>query len=288
MAENTRIKLFEDKKVRTIWDEEAEEWYFSVVDVVAVLTESQNPRKYWSVLKTRLKTEGSQLATNCSQLKMPATDGKMYKTDCMTTEQLFRLIQSIPSPKAEPFKLWMAQVAKERLDEMQDPEQGIQRALLEYRALGYSENWINQRLKSIEIRKELTDEWKKHGLKEGVQFATLTDIIYKTWAGKSAKEYKEYKGLKKENLRDNMTNKELVLNMLAELSTKEISESSNPQDFDDHIQNAVDGATIAKNARIELEQKTGKKVVTPLNARDGIGLTTDTKASVLLENEEEK
>lgn len=288
MAENTRIKLFEDKKVRTIWDEEAEEWYFSVVDVVAVLTESPNPRKYWSVLKTRLKTEESQLATNCSQLKMPATDGKMYKTDCMTTEQLFRLIQSIPSPKAEPFKLWMAQVAKERLDEMQDPEQGIQRALLEYRALGYSENWINQRLKSIEIRKELTDEWKKHGLKEGVQFATLTDIIYKTWAGKSAKEYKEYKGLKKENLRDNMTNKELVLNMLAELSTKEISESSNPQDFDDHIQNAVDGATIAKNARIELEQKTGKKVVTPLNARDGIGLTTDTKASVLLENEEEK
>lgn len=288
MAENTRIKLFEDKKVRTIWDEEAEEWYFSVVDVVAVLTESPNPRKYWSVLKTRLKTEGSQLATNCSQLKMPATDGKMYKTDCMTTEQLFRLIQSIPSPKAEPFKLWMAQVAKERLDEMQDPEQGIQRALLEYRALGYSENWINQRLKSIEIRKDLTDEWKKHGLKEGVQFATLTDIIYKTWAGKSAKEYKEYKGLKKENLRDNMTNKELVLNMLAELSTKEISESSNPQDFDGHIQNAVDGATIAKNARIELEQKTGKKVVTPLNARDGIGLTTDTKASVLLENEEEK
>jgi len=288
MAENTRIKLFEDKKVRTIWDEKAEEWYFSVVDVVAVLTESPNPRKYWSVLKTRLKTEGSQLATNCSQLKMPALDGKMYKTDCMTTEQLFRLIQSIPSPKAEPFKLWMAQVAKERLDEMQDPEQGIQRALLEYRALGYSENWINQRLKSIEIRKDLTDEWKKHGLKEGVQFATLTDIIYKTWAGKTAKEYKEYKGLKKENLRDNMTNKELVLNMLAELSTKEISENSNPQDFDDHIQNAVDGATIAKNARIELEQKTGKKVVTPLNARDGIGLTTDTKASVLLENEEEK
>ena len=288
MAENTRIKLFEDKKVRTIWDKESEEWYFSVVDVVAVLTESPNPRKYWSVLKTRLKTEGSQLATNCSQLKMPAADGKMYKTDCMTTEQLFRLIQSIPSPKAEPFKLWMAQVAKERLDEMQDPEQGIQRALLEYRALGYSENWINQRLKSIEIRKDLTDEWKKHGLKEGVQFATLTDIIYKTWAGKTAKEYKEYKGLKKENLRDNMTNKELVLNMLAELSTKEISESSNPQDFGDHIQNAVDGATIAKNARMELEQKTGKKVVTPLNARDGIGLTADTKASVLLENEEEK
>lgn len=288
MAENTQIKLFEDKKVRTIWNKEAEEWYFSVVDVVAVLTESPNPRKYWSVLKTRLKAEGSQLATNCSQLKMPAADGKMYKTDCMTTEQLFRLIQSIPSTKAEPFKLWMAQVAKERLDEMQDPEQGIQRALLEYRALGYSENWINQRLKSIEIRKDLTDEWKKRGLKEGVQFATLTDIIYKTWAGKTAKEYKEYKGLKKENLRDNMTNKELVLNMLAELSTKEISENSNPQNFGDHIQNAVDGATISKNARIELEQKTGKKVVTPLNARDGIGLTADTKVSVLLEDEEEK
>ena len=219
---------------------------------------------------------------------MPAADGKMYKTDCMTTGQVFRLIQSIPSPKAEPFKLWMAQVAKERLDEMQDPEQGIQRALQEYRALGYSENWINQRLKSIEIRKDLTDEWKKHGLKEGVQFATLTDIIYKTWAGKTAKEYKEFKGLKKENLRDNMTNKELVLNMLAELSTKEISESKNPQSFGEHIQNAVDGATIAKNARAELEQKTGKKVVTPLNAKDRIGLIQDTKMSVLEEDEESK
>lgn len=285
---NTQIKIFEEKKVRTIWDAENEEWYFSVVDVVAVLTESENPNNYWKVLKNRLKKEGSQLVTNCNQLKMPSSDGKMYKTDCMNTEQLFRLIQSIPSPKAEPFKLWMAQVAKERLDEMQDPEQGIQRALLEYRALGYSENWINQRLKSIEIRKDLTDEWKKHGLKEGIQFATLTDIIYKTWAGKTSKEYKEFKGLKKENLRDNMTNKELVLNMLAELSTKEISESSNPKNFSDHVQNAVDGATIAKNARIELEQKTGKSVVTPLNARDGIGLEIDTKSSVFLENEEEK
>ena len=283
-----KIKLFENKVVRSHWDSEQEEWYFSVVDVVAVLTESENPNNYWKVLKNRLKKEGSQLVTNCNQLKMPSSDGKMYKTDCMNTEQLFRLIQSIPSSKAEPFKLWMAQVAKERLDEMQDPEQGIQRALMEYRALGYSENWINQRLKSIEIRKDLTDEWKKHGLKEGIQFATLTDIIYKTWAGKTAKEYKEFKGLKKENLRDNMTNKELVLNMLAELSTKEISESSNPENFSDHIQNAVDGATIAKNARIELEQKTGKSVVIPLNARDGIGLETDTKSSVFLENEEEK
>ena len=288
MSENTQIKIFEEKKVRTIWDAENEEWYFSVVDVVAVLTESERPRKYWNDLKKKLQQEGSELSEEIGQLKMPSSDGKMYKTDCMNTEQLFRLIQSIPSPKAEPFKLWMAQVAKERLDEMQDPEQGIQRALLEYRALGYSENWINQRLKSIEIRKDLTDEWKKHGLKEGIQFATLTDIIYKTWAGKTAKEYKEFKGLKKENLRDNMTNKELVLNMLAELSTKEISESSNPKNFSDHMQNAVDGATIAKNARIELEQKTGKSVVTPLNARDGIGLEIDTKSSVFLENEEEK
>ena len=285
---NTQIKIFEEKKVRTIWDAENEEWYFSVVDVVAVLTESERPRKYWNDLKKKLQQEGSELSEKIGQLKMPSSDGKMYKTDCMNTEQLFRLIQSIPSPKVEPFKLWMAQVAKERLDEMQDPEQGIQRALLEYRALGYSENWINQRLKSIEIRKDLTDEWKKHGLKEGIQFATLTDIIYKTWAGKTAKEYKEFKGLKKENLRDNMTNKELVLNMLAELSTKEISESSNPKNFSDHMQNAVDGATIAKNARIELEQKTGKSVVTPLNARNGIGLEIDTKSSVFLENEEEK
>ena len=288
MPEKTQIKIFEEKKVRTIWDAENEEWYFSVVDVVAVLTESDRPRKYWNDLKKKLQQEGSELSEKIGQLKMPSSDGKMYKTDCMNTEQLFRLIQSIPSPKAEPFKLWMAQVAKERLDEMQDPEQAIQRALLEYRALGYSENWINQRLKSIEIRKDLTDEWKKHGLKEGIQFATLTDIIYKTWAGKTAKEYKEFKGLKKENLRDNMTNKELVLNMLAELSTKEISESSNPKNFSDHMQNAVDGATIAKNARIELEQKTGKSVVTPLNARNGIGLETDTKSSVFLENEEEK
>ena len=286
-----KIKLFEDKVVRSHWDSEQEEWYFSVVDVCWILADSidfTTARKYWNKLKQRLKAEGSQLVTDCHQLKIPASDGKYYATDVLNTAGILRLIQSIPSPKAEPFKLWMAQVAKERLDEMQDPEQGIQRALLEYRALGYSENWINHRLKSIEIRKDLTDEWKKHGLKEGIQFATLTDIIYKTWAGKTAKEYKEFKGLKKENLRDNMTNKELVLNMLAELSTKEISESSNPENFSDHIQNAVDGATIAKNARIELEQKTGKSVVTPLNARDGIGLETDTKSSVFLENEEEK
>ena len=244
-------------------------------------------RKYWNKLKQRLSNEGSELVTKCHQLKLPASDGKSYKTDCLDTAGIFRLIQSIPSPKAEPFKLWMAQVAKERIDEAQDPELTINRAMQEYKNLGYSDNWINQRLKSIEIRKDLTDEWKKHGLKEGVQFATLTDIIYKTWAGKTAKEYKEFKGLKKENLRDNMTNKELVLNMLAELSTKEISENSAPETFIDHMQNAVDGATIAKNARRELEQKTGKSVVTQLNARNGIGQIEDTKASVIEENEEE-
>ena len=270
MLESTEIKLFENKKVRTIWDNETEEWYFSVVDIVEVLTDSANPNNYWKVLKNRLKKEGSQLVTDCNQLKMPSSDGKKYKTDCMNVEQVFRLIQSIPSPKAEPFKLWMSRVAKERLDEIQDPELTINRAMYEYKALGYSDNWINQRLKSVEIRKELTDEWKRHGLKEGVQFATLTDVIYKTWAGKTAKEYKEFKGLKKENLRDNMTNKELVLNMLAELSTKEISEANNPNNFGDHIKNAIDGGTIAKNARIELEQKTGNAVISPLNAKDTI------------------
>ena len=268
MNEKAQIKLFEDKKVRTLWDKEAEEWYFSVVDVVAVLTDSPNPNNYWKVLKNRLKKEGSQLVTSCNQLKMPSADGKMYKTDCMTTAQLFRLIQSIPSPKAEPFKLWMAQVAKERLDEIQDPEQGIQRALQEYRALGYSENWINQRLKSIEIRKDLTDEWKRHGLKEGVQFAALTDIIYKTWSGKTAKEYKEFKGLKKENLRDNMTNQELVLNMLAELSTTDISIAKNPQNFTEHEDVARRGGAIAKEAKEKLELETGKKIVSPLNTKD--------------------
>ena len=225
MTQHNAIKLFETKKVRTIWDDKEEKWYFSIVDVVAVLTDSPNPRKYWSVLKTRLKKEGSELTTNCSQLKMKSADGKMYLTDVADTQQLLRLIQSIPSPKAEPFKQWMAQVATERLNQMQDPELSINQALVDYKRLGYSDNWINQRLKSIEIRKDLTDEWKRHGLQEGVQFATLTDIIYQTWSDMTAKEYKQFKGLKKENLRDNMINKELVLNMLAELSTKEISES---------------------------------------------------------------
>ena len=223
MTQKQALQLFEDRKVRTLWDEEQEKWYFSIVDIIEILTETPNARKYWSVLKMRLKKEGSQLTTDCSQLKMQSTDGKYYKTDVADTSQLFRLIQSIPSPKAEPFKLWLAQIASERLDELQDPELSIDRALELYLQLGYSENWINQRLKSIEIRKELTDEWKIRGVKEGMQFAILTDSITKAWSDKTTKEYKVLKGLKKENLRDNMTNTELILNMLAEASTKDIS-----------------------------------------------------------------
>jgi len=253
MKEESTIKIFEDRKVRTLWDVENEKWYFSIVDVIGILTDSLNPRKYWSVLKTRLKAEGSQLATNCSQLKMQSADGKCYLTDVADTEQLFRLIQSIPSPKAEPFKLWLAQVATERLDEMQDPELSIDRALEQYMNLGYSESWINQRLKSIEIRKELTDEWKKRGLKEGVQFATLTDIITKAWSDKTTKEYKILKGLKKENLRDNMTNTELILNMLAEASTKDISQAVEPKNFEESKKVAKQGGNVAKVARKELE-----------------------------------
>jgi hypothetical protein len=270
MTKKEAIQVFEQRTIRSLWDEEAETWYFSIVDVIAALTDSVNPSAYWRKLKERLKKEGNQTVTDCHALKMRATDGKMRKTDCATTEQLFRLIQSIPSPKAEPFKLWMAQVASERIDQIQDPELSIEQAMRDYKRLGYSDNWINQRLKSIEIRKELTDEWKKRGLEEGVQFAALTDIIYKTWADKTAKEYKLHKGLKKENLRDNMTNKELVLNMLAELSTKEISEVTDPDTFRQHKQVARQGGEVARNARLELETKTGKKVVSPLNAKDGI------------------
>ncbi|MBU6191946.1 MAG: Bro-N domain-containing protein [Bacteroidetes bacterium] len=268
MTKENTIKLFDEKPVRTVWDAEYEKWYISIIDVVGILTDSPNPRKYWSVLKTRLKAEGSQLATNCSQLKMQSADGKFYKTDVADAEQLFRLIQSIPSPKAEPFKLWLAQVGAERLDEMQDPELSIDRALEQYLKLGYSENWVNQRLKSIEIRKELTDEWKKRGLKEGVQFATLTDIITKAWSDKTTKEYKVLKGLKKENLRDNMTNTELILNMLAEASTKDISAATNPKDFEASIKVAKQGGNVAKVARKELEAKTGKNVVSSLSAKD--------------------
>lgn len=274
MTHTNAIKLFEEKKVRTLWDDETEEWYFSIVDVIAVLTDSKDPNAYWRKLKQRLKNEGNETVTNCHSLKMTANDGKMRLTDVATTEQLFRLIQSIPSPKAEPFKLWIAQIAKERLDQIPDPELSINQAMQDYKRLGYSDNWINQRLKSIEIRKELTDEWKRHGLQEGVQFATLTDIIYQTWADKTAKEYKQFKGLKKENLRDNMTNTELVLNMLAELSTTKISETQNPDTFNEHADVARRGGNIARDARLKLEEETGKKVVTPLNAKAVIQLNS--------------
>lgn len=267
MNQDNSIQLFENKKVRTVWDAEQEKWFISIIDVIFILTESPNARKYWSVLKTRLKKEGSQLATNCSQLKMQSSDEKFYKTDVADTEQLFRLIQSIPSPKAEPFKLWLAKIASERLDEMQDPELSIDRALEQYLSLGYSENWINQRLKSIEIRKELTNEWKSHGVEEGQQFAILTDIISKSWSGKTTKEYKVLKGLKKENLRDNMTNTELILNMLAEASTKDISQAVNPKSFNENKKIAKQGGNVAKVAMKELEAKTGKKVVSELNAK---------------------
>lgn len=264
----TKLHLFEEQQLRTVWDTEQEKWYISIVDVIAVLTESRDANAYWRKLKQRLKAEGNETVTNCHSLKMVATDGKMRFTDMADTEQLFRLIQSIPSPKAEPFKLWLAQVAAERLDELQDPELSIDRALEQYLKLGYSENWINQRLKSIEIRKELTDEWKKRGLKEGLQFATLTDIITKAWSDKTTKEYKVLKGLKKENLRDNMTNTELILNMLAEASTKDISVATNPQDFEESKIVAKQGGNVANVARKELEAKTGKKVVSELNAKD--------------------
>jgi len=262
------IKIFEEKKVRTHWDENEEKWYISIIDVIEILTESDRPRKYWSDLKSKLQKEGSGVSEKIGQLKMKASDGKMRLTDVADTQQLFRLIQSIPSPKAEPFKLWLAKLGEERLDEMSDPELTIDRALEQYVNLGYSQSWINQRLKSIEIRKELTDEWKSRGIKEGLEFATLTDIITKTWADKTTKEYKVLKGLKKENLRDNMTNTELILNMLAEASTKDISEATDPKDFKESKDVAKQGGNVAKLAREELESKTGKKVVTNTNAKN--------------------
>lgn len=268
MTKKDAIKIFEDKKIRTVWDDKTEEWYFSVIDVIEALTDTTNPRRYWSDLKIKLSKEGSQLYDSIVQLKMPAPDGKMRKTDVATTEQLFRLIQSIPSPKAEPFKLWMAQVAKERLDEMQDPELTIDRAMMEYKALGYSDNWINQRLKSIEVRKELTDEWRRNGMQEGVQFAALTDIIYQTWAGKSAKGYKKFKGLTKENLRDNMTNTELILNMLAETATTDLSKEKSPSGFTENAQVAHEGGKVAQVAREQLESQLGRSVISPLNAKN--------------------
>ena len=273
------VKIFDDKKVRAIWDSEQEKWYFSVIDVIAVLTNSPNPQVYWRVMKKRLRDEGNETVTNCNGLKMQAPDGKMRMTDVADTAQLFRLIQSIPSPKAEPFKLWLAKIAEERIDEMQDPELTIDRALEQYLQLGYSENWINQRLKSIEIRKELTDEWRSRGLKDGVQFATLTDIITHTWADKTTKEFKILKGLKKENLRDNMTNTELILNMLAEASTKDISQALNPETFEESKKVAQQGGKVAKVARLELEARTGKKVVSALNAKTTLQLKTDKDGS---------
>lgn len=263
----TNIQLFEQKQVRSVWDDDEEKWYFSIVDVVSILSDSENPQVYWRVLKKRLLKEGNETVTNCNALKMVSNDGKMRLTDVADTQQLLRLIQSIPSKKAEPFKLWLAQVGSDRLDEMQDPELSITKAMQDYLNLGYSENWINQRLKSIEIRKELTDEWKRLGMKEGQQFAVLTDIITKGWSDKNTKEYKKHKGLKKENLRDNMTNTELILNMLAEASTKDISQAVNPETFDENKTVAKQGGNVAKVARLELESKTGKKVVSNLSAK---------------------
>jgi hypothetical protein len=269
------IKLFEERQVRAAWDEEKEKWWFSVIDIIAVLTEQSDytkSRKYWSVLKVRLKKEGSELATNCSQLKLEAADGKKYLTDVADTEQVLRLIQSIPSKKAEPFKLWLAKVGNERIDETVDPELSINRAIQNYRRLGYSENWINQRIKSIEVRKALTDEWDKSGVKQGEEYATLTDLMSKTWSGMTTREYRRFKDLKKENLRDNMTNTELVLNMLAEVAATDISIVRQPMGFSESAAVAKDGAEIAKAARLQLEQNTGKAAVSRLNAKGNIAL----------------
>ena len=260
------IKLFEEHKVRTSWNSEEEKWYFSVIDIVAILTESKDPTAYWRKLKQRLKAEGNETVTNCHGLKMIAPDGKMRLTDVLETEGVLRLIQSIPSPKAEPFKLWLAKVGSERIDEMQDPEIAINRALQHYRNLGYSEAWINQRLKSIEVRKDLTDEWKRSGVKDN-QYGFLTDILTEAWSGMKTRQYKEHKGLKKENLRDNMSNMELVLNMLAEVSTTEISKGKNPQTLKENIDVAKEGGSVAKNARLEIESKTGNKIVTSQNSK---------------------
>ncbi|WP_295878787.1 Bro-N domain-containing protein [uncultured Alistipes sp.] len=266
MTQKQAIQLFEERKVRTIWDDETETWYFAIVDVVAVLTESADAAAYWRKLKQRLKAEGNESVTNCHALKMPAPDGKMRLTDVADTEQLFRLIQSIPSPKAEPFKRWMAQVASDRLDQMQDPELSIRQAMIDYKRLGYSDNWINQRLKSMEVRKELTDEWQRRGV-EGQQYATLTDIITMEWAGRTTKAYKQYKGLKKENLRDNMTNIELALNTLAEAAATEISKQQQPKGFQQNARVAKSGGSVAKAARNQLESQLGHSVISPINAK---------------------
>ena len=271
MTKREALQLFEEKKVRTVWDDVEEKWYFSIVDVCGVLTDSKDAltaRKYWNKLKQRLKEEGNETVTNCHQLKMRAADGKMRLTDVADTEQLFRLIQSIPSPKAEPFKQWMAQVASQRLDQMQDPEKSIDQAIVDYKRLGYSEAWINQRVKSIEVRKELTDEWKRTGVQEGMEYASLTDIITREWSGFTTKQYKHYKGLKKENLRDNMTNLEIALNILAEASATEISKQRDPKGFSQQAKVAKEGGSVAKAARNQLESKLGRSVITKDKASD--------------------
>ena len=280
MTKRESLQLFEERKVRTAWDSNEEKWYFSIIDVVAVLTDSadyQTARNYWKVLKNRLTAEGNETVTKCNQFKMRAADGKMRKTDVADIEQLFRLIQSIPSPKAEPFKQWMAQVASVRIDQMQDPELSIEQAMADYHRLGYSNAWINQRLKSIEVRKELTDEWQRTGVQEGVEYATLTDIITQTWSGLRTKEYKQLKRLKKENLRDNMTNIELALNILAEASTAELSRQKNPNGFRQNITIAHEGGSVAKVARVQLENQLGRSVISESRASDFLPTPTDDK-----------
>lgn len=268
MTKKQAIQLFQDRKVRTVWDDKEEKWYFSIVDVCAVLTDSPNPRNYWKVLKHRLLKEGNQTVTNCNQLKMQAEDGRMRLTDVADTQQLFRIIQSIPSPKAEPFKQWMAQVASQRIDQMQDPELNIDQAIIDYKRLGYSDAWINQRIKSIEVRKELTDEWERTGVQEGLEYASLTDIITREWSGFSTKQYKQFKGLKKENLRDNMTNLEIALNILAEASATELSKQRDPKGFNAQKKVAKDGGSVAKAARNQLESKLGHSIISPAKASD--------------------
>lgn len=268
MTKQESIKLFEEKKVRTVWDNEQEKWYFSVVDVVGVLTESVNPQIYWRVLKNRLLKEGNETVTNCNGLKMTAADGKKRLTDVADTEGIFRIIQSIPSPKAEPFKRWMAQVAAQRLDQLQDPELSIDQAIMDYKRLGYSDAWINQRIKSIEVRKELTDEWERTGVNKGVEYASLTDIITKEWSGLTTKQYKNLKGLKKENLRDNMTNLEIAFNILAEASATELSKQRNPNGFNEQKSVAKAGGSVAKAARDQLEDQLGRTIISPKKASD--------------------
>ena len=268
MTKKQAIQLFEEQKVRTIWDDEQEKWYFSIVDVCGVLTESKDPTAYWRKLKQRLKAEGNETVTNCHALKLRAADGKMRLTDVADSEQLFRLMQSISSPKAEPFKLWMAQVASQRLDQMQDPELSIDQAIIDYKRLGYSDAWINQRIKSIEVRKELTDEWKRTGVKEGLEYASLTDIITREWSGLTTKQYKHHKGLKKENLRDNMTNLEIAFNILAEASATEISKQRDPKGYNAQTQVAKEGGSVAKAARKQLESKLGRSVISKSKAND--------------------